>query len=58
MRENWKLPVLLIALDAFQTLRQPVRKREIDRFIEVQLTKIDISPIKFNAGEKLTKLTP
>ena len=33
--EDRELPVLLIALHALQTLRQPVWEREVDCFIEV-----------------------
>ena len=35
--EHRQLAVLLIAPDAIEPVRQPIGKREVDRFVEVEL---------------------
>ena len=41
--EDRELPVLLIALHAIETERQPVGERKVDGFIEVQLKAAIVS---------------
>ena len=38
VREHGMLPVFLVALHAIEAEREPIRKREIDSFVEVELT--------------------
>ena len=38
VREDEELPMLLVALDAVQSLGQPIGQRKIDGFVEIELS--------------------
>lgn len=62
MRKYRVLPVLLVALDAIQAKREPIRKRKIDSFVEVELWQRSVKCKTFHSvGAKpymVRELTP